>query len=161
MIAAARALPQLEVCIAGDGPLRQRLEDLARDCPNVRFLGWLRRDELIGLLDSSSLLLLPSSFETFGSVALEAMARGRPALVTTRAGIHAWPALRDGLFTLDAPEDLPRALGELLALSAGEWRSRSIAARQVAESLNSRTLAHWAALLARHQQARLATTGSR
>jgi glycosyltransferase involved in cell wall biosynthesis len=151
VIAAARALPAIEVCIAGDGPLREQLEEQARDCPNVRFLGWLRRDQLIDLLDSASLLLLPSSFETFGSVALEAMARGRPALVSHRAGIHAWPALRDGLFTLDAPEHLPEALGELTRLSPGDWGKRSADARAVAETLNRRTLDHWTSLLARHQ----------
>lgn len=155
VIMAARALPELEFCIAGDGPLRARLEAMAADCTNVRFTGWLRRAQLIDLLDDASLLLLPSSFETFGSVALEAMARGRPALVSERAGIHAWPALRDGLFTLEAPEHLPEVLRDLTRLSEQEWARRSTQARNVAETLNSRTLDHWTSLITRHQDLRL------
>jgi glycosyltransferase involved in cell wall biosynthesis len=152
VIEAARQQPDIEVLIAGDGPLRHKLEELARDCPNVRFLGWLARTELIDAIDSASLLLLPSAFETFGSVALEAMARGRPALVSTRAGIHAWPALRKGLFALENPTDLADVLGELRALSPDAWRDRAAAAREVAESLNAATLDHWTSLLTRHQQ---------
>ena len=152
VIAAARALPELEFCIAGDGPLKETLQAQAHGCPNVRFLGWLQRDQLIELLDRSSLLLLPSTFETFGSVALEAMARGRPALVSSRAGIHAWPKLRDGLFTLHTPEELPERLRALTGLPTAEWERRSLAARSLAEELNTGTLDHWTDLLVRHQQ---------
>jgi len=153
VLAAARAQPDIEFLIAGDGPLRESLEQEAQDCPNVRFLGWQSRTELLGLFDDVSLLLLPSAFETFGSVALEAMARGRPALVTRSAGIHAWPALRAGLFTLETPEDLPQVLDGLRELSAADWERRSLAARSVAQALNARTLDHWAELLRHHSQA--------
>ncbi|MEM1190745.1 MAG: glycosyltransferase [Pseudomonadota bacterium] len=154
ILAAAKSLPDIEFVIAGDGPLRTRLESEAAGCENVRFTGWLRRHDLIDLLDSASLLLLPSAFETFGSVALEAMARGRPALVSVRAGIHAWPALRDGLFSLDEPGHLSEALARLATLNESEWISRSRAARRVAETLNERTMDHWQELLGRHAAAR-------
>ncbi len=153
ILAAARTLPDIEFVIAGDGPLRQHLEEEASGAHNVRFTGWLQRCELIDLIDSASLLLLPSAFETFGSVALEAMARGRPALVSVRAGIHTWPALRDGLFALDEPQHLGDALRELTALDDSEWASRSRAARRVAETLNERTMDHWQELLGRHAKA--------
>lgn len=153
VIAAALAIPDVEFCIAGDGPLKEALRARASGCSNVRFLGWLQRDQLIDLLDRSSLLLLPSTFETFGSVALEAMARGRPALVSSRAGIHAWPKLRDGLFTLNTPENLPETLQSLGELPPAEWERRSTSARSLAEELNTGTLDHWTELLVRHQQA--------
>ncbi|MEO1079156.1 MAG: glycosyltransferase [Pseudomonadota bacterium] len=154
ILAAAKSLPEIEFVIAGDGPLKRRLEAEAAGCHNVRFTGWLPRCDLIDLIDSASLLLLPSAFETFGSVALEAMARGRPALVSVRAGIHAWPALRDGLFALDKPEHLGESLAGLANLDEAEWASRSRAARRVAETLNARTLDHWQELLGRHAKAR-------
>ena len=159
VIAAARALPDVEFVIAGDGPLRAELAALAKDRPNVRFVGWLDRGSLIELIDSASLLLLPSAFETFGSVALEAMARGRPPLVSVTAGIHTWPDLRDGLFALEAPQDLPARLGELAALSPEEWRRRSAAARSSAEALHAGTLDHWVRLLDAHRPARLIADG--
>ncbi|MEM9257732.1 MAG: glycosyltransferase [Pseudomonadota bacterium] len=155
VIAAARSLPGIEFLIAGEGPLSEQLEEQASGCANVRFLGWLTREQLTELLDSCSLLLLPSSFETFGSVALEAMARGRPALVSTRTGIHTWPGLRDGLFTLDSPDHLPETLKQLTELPESEWKRRSKAARILAENLNRRTLDHWLSMLERHQAAHL------
>jgi glycosyltransferase involved in cell wall biosynthesis len=159
IIEAARELPDIEFVIAGDGPLRESLQRDAADCANVRFLGWLQRSSLIDLIDSASLLLLPSAFETFGSVALEAMARGRPALVSTRAGIHAWPSLHEGLFAIDDPRRLGAKLRELRGLGDDEWVARSRAARRVAANLNERTLVHWQELLLRHRPALTGATG--
>jgi glycosyltransferase involved in cell wall biosynthesis len=153
IIAAARKIPELEFVIAGDGPLRERLIGMAAGSPNVRFVGWLSREALIDLMDGVDLLLLPSAFETFGSVALEAMARGRPALVSTTAGIQAWPALRPGLFTLDDPALLAEKLTELRALPGSCWEQKCCDARRVAVELNARTINHWLRLLA-HYQAR-------
>ena len=155
IVHAARALPDIEFVIGGDGPLRTALEHQAGDCANLRFAGWLNRSELIDLIDSASLLLLPSAFETFGSVALEAMARGRPALVSTTTGIHGWPALRDGLFSLESPEELGSTLRNLRTLSEGEWQARSRRARAVATALNDRTIDHWLQLLSHYQRNRL------
>lgn len=149
IIDAARRLPQIEFVIGGDGPLRAQLEQRAQGLDNLRFTGWLSRGELVQLLDSASLLLLPSAFETFGSIALEAMARGRPALVSTSAGIHAWPALRPGLFAIEEPADIGALLAALLELSPGEWQRKSEAARRVALELNGRTTEHWLELLQR------------
>ena len=153
IIAAARVLPDIEFVIGGDGPRRAALKRLAAGCPNVRFTGWLSREALVDLLDSISLLLLPSAFETFGSVALEAMARGRPALVSTQAGIHAWPALQAGLFVVDKPESLAAVLAELQKRSAQYWAEKSNAAHAVANALNRHTIRHWVELLGRYQAA--------
>ncbi|GAB5413741.1 MAG: glycosyltransferase family 1 protein [Congregibacter sp.] len=155
IITAARELPEIEFVIGGDGPLRTRLKGLAAGLRNVKFVGWLNRSALIDLIDRSDLLLLPSAFETFGSVALEAMARGRPALVSTTAGIHAWPALRPGLFSLDDPSTLADQLRELSGLTENEWIDKAHAASDVAMTLNQRTINHWVGLLMHYQAAAL------
>lgn len=147
IIAAARRLPQIDFVIGGDGPLRGVLQAQARGIDNLRFTGWLDRTALVDLLDSASLLLLPSAFETFGSIALEAMARGRPALVSTTAGIHSWPSLRPGLFSVERPEAIGERLEALLELSPESWQEKSEAARRVALQLNQRTIEHWLSLL--------------
>ncbi|MDP5054597.1 MAG: glycosyltransferase [Congregibacter sp.] len=132
IISAARSLPQLEFVICGEGPLRSALEAQASGIANVRFSGWLDRAALVDTLDSSSLLLLPSTFETFGSIALEAMARGRPALVSATAGIHSWPTLRPGLFSMLRPEAVTGQLQTLLELTPEDWQKKSSSAREVA-----------------------------
>ena len=150
IIQAARELPSLEFVIGGDGPLRKSLEESAKDLQNVRFTGWLSREQLIEILDTSSLLLLPSKLETFGSVALEAMARGRPALVSANAGIHDWPQLQGGLFTLEAEQDLTLAIRDLAERPEAIWQQKASICRAAAEELNRQTILQWAEILAKY-----------
>lgn len=140
---AIRARPELEFVLAGDGPLRPELERLAERCGNLRLTGWLGRQALREEMDAADLLVLPSHQETFGTVALEAMARGRPALVAESAGIHHWPELAEALFRFENGQTLSNALRALEALPAEEWRQRSEAARKAAVRLNDDTIDQW------------------
>ena len=150
IIEAAVNFPDIEFVIGGDGPLRRKLEASAESMRNVRCTGWLTREELIDLLDTSSFLLLPSKLETFGSVALEAMSRGRPALVSANAGIHDWPLLQDGLFALMPEDTLTKAIRKLLELPAEEWQRKADICRKAAEQLNRETVLQWANVLAKY-----------
>ena len=147
VIDAARACPDVRFAIAGDGPLRRKLQRQAQDLPNVCFHGWLERHELQALMDESDLLLLPSRLETFGSIALEAMARGRPALVAAGAGIHEWHSLKDGLITLHEGEAIADKIKDLSTQSVQARRARSERARLAAERLNRDTIGEWADLI--------------
>lgn len=154
IIIAARHFPKINFVIGGDGPLRKKLENEAAGVSNIRFTGWLSRNALSELLNESSLLLLPSKLETFGSVALEAMARGRPALVSANAGIHDWPLLKEGLFKLEPDESLTEALSRIIKLSAEVWQTKAYAARRAAEQLNEETIRQWVEVLARALRAK-------
>jgi len=147
IIEAARALPGVEFVIGGEGPLRPALEAQARGLHNLRFTGWLDRSALIDLIDSASVLLLPSRFETFGSIALEAMARGRPALVSTAAGIHDWPSLQAGLLPFTPGESLADRLRSLQAYGPGRWEQLERRCRTAAVALNEATIDGWHELL--------------
>ncbi len=153
IITAVEALPELEFVMAGEGPLRGELEATAARCPNLRLTGWLGREDLCREMDAANLLILPSHMETFGTVALEAMARGRPALVAESAGIHHWPALREALFTLPGDQPLAAALEELAQLDPEQWRFRASAARRAAESLNRATIEEWLDFIERYARA--------
>lgn len=150
VIEAARALPSLEFVIAGDGPLRKRLEAQASDLKNVQMPGWLAREALLEEMDRADLLVLPSKLETFGTVALEAMSRGRPALVAESAGIHDWSGLAEGIFCLKSGQGLSDALRELDKLAPHHWERKSAAARAAALRLNTETVDQWLGLLTRH-----------
>ncbi|MEO0510867.1 MAG: glycosyltransferase [Verrucomicrobiota bacterium] len=150
IIDAARKLPAIQFLIGGDGPLRRKLEESAQGLKNVTFSGWLTREELISLIDQSSLLLLPSKIETFGSVALEAMSRGRPALVSSNAGIHDWPQLKEGLFAYDQEQPLVDTIREILTLPAATWREKAKAARAAAVRLNNQTIQQWVEILGKY-----------
>ena len=152
IVEAAALIPEIEFSIGGDGPLRGALEATAEGLGNVRFTGWLTREKLIELIDASSLLLLPSKIETFGSVALEAMARGRPALVSSNAGIHDWSLLREGLIAYDQERPLVEAIREVLNLPAETLQAKSTAARSAAETLNRQTIDQWVEVLRKYAQ---------
>ncbi|MHA2070262.1 MAG: glycosyltransferase family 4 protein [Candidatus Thorarchaeota archaeon] len=72
--------------ICGTGPMRADVERFADSRPNVHYLGYVPDDELVQLYKNASLFLMPSRRETFGLVAMEAMASGTPVVVTDIPG---------------------------------------------------------------------------
>lgn len=103
-IEALTNLPGHYLWIAGDGELEATLKSLAVDlgvAERCRFLGW--RDDRGALLRACDICLLPSRYEPFGTVMIEAWAADRPLIAAAAAG----PArvLRDGVDGLLTPID--------------------------------------------------------
>ncbi|MFJ2927824.1 glycosyltransferase [Streptomyces massasporeus] len=75
--------------VAGDGPLRSRLEQRARESGlPVTFLGHVSDRGLLGTLQASAdLALAPGPAETFGLAALEAMACGTPVVASASSAL--------------------------------------------------------------------------
>lgn len=147
VIEAARVHRDIVFSIAGDGPEQRSLARAAKAYRNLRLLGWLDRQALRAEVDHHDVLLLPSHFESFGTIALEAMARERLVVVSAGCGITQWPELRPGL-TLIAPEhSAANALTELRAQTPAQRRERARSAATVADALNQRCVAHWCELL--------------
>jgi glycosyltransferase involved in cell wall biosynthesis len=109
--------------IAGDGPERGALEQLARELAlgdRVRFLG-ARRD-VPDLLAACDVFVLPSRHEGLGVAALEAMAAGRAVVASGVGGLaEAVAHERTGLLV---PPDDPPALAGALARLLGDARLR-------------------------------------
>jgi glycosyltransferase involved in cell wall biosynthesis len=118
------ALPQaqaafenpLRVTFAGDGPARAGWERHAAEITgthpgiSVQFTGWLQRPEVIGLLDTADLLVVPSVWpEPYGLVGPEAARRGVPGVAFDTGGIKEW--LVEGVNGCLAPGTRPDAAG--------------------------------------------------
>jgi glycosyltransferase involved in cell wall biosynthesis len=79
-------IPEAELWIAGDGDLRNDIEQLVAELglgEKVRFLGQVTDETKQELLLQCRCLVMPSRGEGFGLVYLEAMRVGRPCLVST------------------------------------------------------------------------------
>jgi len=113
LLHAMQALPGCYAWLAGDGPLRSELESLAARlgvAERVRFLGW--RTDRGALLRAADICVLPSRYEPFGTVILEAWAAGTPLVACRSAGPAAH--VRDGVDGLLTPIDDSGALASAI-----------------------------------------------
>jgi glycosyltransferase involved in cell wall biosynthesis len=80
---AAKTLPNLRVVVVGKGPAQQQLK---KEIPNAIFEGWVQQDKLSLMYSSADLLVLPSRFDTFAMVVLEALSCGLPVIAYNTKG---------------------------------------------------------------------------
>lgn len=111
---AAEQLPELQFRIAGDGPIRPWVKEQAARLANLKYIGWVRRERILPLIDSADILVLPSTIESFGTIALEGLARGRLVVVSAQCGILSWEALNRSLFQIRDGEALSDTLKRVL-----------------------------------------------
>ena len=147
VVDAARSLPNIQFTIAGEGPLKNDINRQAADIPNLRTLGWVSRRELLAAMDTADMLVLPSTVESFGTVALEAMARQRLALVSKRCGIVDWPNLAEHIFQIEDGENVTAAIQRIAALEPRNRQAAAAAGRDAALNLNHNSIVHWVNML--------------
>ena len=142
-----RRCPGVGLIVAGDGTYRPPLEARAKELgieDLVRFVGFVDEVRLRSLYRSVDLAIVPSLYEPFGLVALEAMASETPVVVADTGGLrefvdHEVSGLRfqpgDPLALADAATRVLRdpALGERLAREArsalearGSWTTAAV-----------------------------------
>jgi glycogen(starch) synthase len=145
--------------VAGSGTHEQQLREQATKLgldSHGTFLGWIGDDVLHSLYRIADLTVVPSIYEPFGLVALEAMACGCPCLVADTGGLReVVPHEEVGLrFRSRDPESLARVAARVLT---DEGLGRSIVAEaheHVREfdwaDVAERTLDVYEELVARH-----------
>lgn len=120
--------PDLELVMAGDGPLRARLQRQARGLP-VRFPGRVAEPDKPALFASSDIFCSPAlGPESFGIVLLEAMAAGVPAVGAANPGYRT--VLGGWGEELLVPPGCPRSLAERLEQLLAEPERRQRLGRQ-------------------------------
>lgn len=115
VINALAYLPDTELVIAGDGPERRRLEQLANERglnERVHFLGVIEHERLADLYSSADLLVLASSREGWPNVLLEALACGTPVVATRNWGTPEIISSPDAGCLVE--QQTPRALAEAI-----------------------------------------------
>ncbi len=76
----------IRLALVGDGPSHEKLKQHFAGTPTV-LPGYLRGEELVTAYRSADAFLFPSTTETFGLVALEAMACGLPVIAARTGGV--------------------------------------------------------------------------
>jgi glycogen(starch) synthase len=140
--------PGLRVVIAGDGPYRCELQSEAhrlRLDRAVSFTGFLTDAELPAVLGATDATVVPSLYEPFGMVALEAAAAGAPLAVAATGGLAeiVEPGVTGVTFPHSDPHALADAVDVLLADEVSARRMAREARAMVAERYS------WAAIAAR------------
>lgn len=112
-----RTYPDIKCMVVGDGPERSRLEGLCIELEltaTVEFAGFMEGyNELIGIMKSSEVLVLPSEREGFGMVVVEANACGTPVVVVDYPMNAAKDLVnegRNGYISKPDPEDLAQTI---------------------------------------------------
>ncbi|WP_274917306.1 glycosyltransferase [Streptomyces sp. WZ-12] len=136
--------------VAGEGPLRARLEGRARAARQpVAFLGHLADPARLAALQASAdVVLAPGPAETFGLAALEALACGTPVVASAASALAGLVA--DGGET--ALDDGPSFADAVQRVLARPESARRTAARRCAENYGWRPAV--AAFLAAHDAPR-------
>ncbi len=122
---ALRALADMpedvRLLVVGDGPERPSLERLAAElglAGRVAWHGAVEHGELPGLLSQMAVVVVPSRRDALGLVAVEALACGRPVVVSAVGGLASVP-------NPDCGESVPPADPAAFAEAAERWLARA------------------------------------
>lgn len=109
--------------VNGDG-------DFMRDMPgNVEFVGWQSPEEIAGHLAVCDVVAMPSRWEGFGLVAVEAMRAGRPVIASAVGGLQS--IVVDGETGFVVPTENSAALARaLVARDAAGWAAMGLAGHE-------------------------------
>ena len=110
--------------------LQQLCDDLAMG-QTVVFLGKRAQDTLPYYYSAADVLVMPSFYESFGMVALEAMACGTPVIASQVGGLAF--LVRDGETGFTVPEGDPAALCDKLTLLLNDHALRAHMGQRAAE----------------------------
>jgi glycogen(starch) synthase len=155
------AHPGIRVVIAGRGGYLEELRQLAVQCgvaDTVQFPGFVPDEDLRAMLHRAAAAVIPSLYEPFGIVALEALAAGAP-LIAARSGGLAEVLDGTGAARLFPPGDagaLAGSLRQLLNDPAGAMKQQAtghglIAARYTWDAIAAATLPIYAQAYARRR----------
>ena len=152
LIRALPALPRVHAVIAGEGPERAALSELARRegvADRLHLPGW--RSDTAALLAAADLLVCPSRHEPLGNVVIEAWSARRPVVAAAADGPR--ELIADGSDGLLVPMEDPAALANaIVSLLEDPARSMALAEagrlRYEAEYAEAPVVARWRQFLA-------------
>lgn len=119
--ASSHSAPNLVIAGPLDSDYAKEMQQLAaglmpRSGPRIHFAGMLRGDEKWGAIHGCEAFVLPSHQENFGIAVVEALACGKPVLISDRVNI--WSEIKEDGAGIINPDDLPGTKQALLQWTA-------------------------------------------
>jgi glycosyltransferase involved in cell wall biosynthesis len=103
-LSAALLMPNTDVVVVGDGPLREPLQSAF---PGARFLGQLPRDVCLTWIAAADVLITASRYEGAPTVVREARSLGIPVVSVPVADVSAWAERDPELFVVSGHDRKP------------------------------------------------------
>lgn len=105
----------LHLTIIGDNVVGDSQIIEKKNTDSITFLGWMERVKLASYYKNCDVVIMPSRWEAFGLVAVEAMKYGKPVIVSDRGALK--EIIKDHVngyvFNFDKPESLQQILCNL------------------------------------------------
>ena len=125
-----KLIPHIKLVIAGTGPAENELRAAFSE---AIFLGWIDHKDLPGIYSSADLLILPSKFDTFSCVVLEALSCGLPVIAYKTKGPK--DIIIDGIngYLVNSNQDFVRKMNEYFSGDAQQTTFRANALTRAKE----------------------------
>jgi glycosyltransferase involved in cell wall biosynthesis len=130
------SVPGVRLTMIGGGPSHEQLKRHFRGTPTT-FPGFMRGQELVDAYRAADVFLFPSTTETFGLVALEAMACRVPVIAANTGGVL--DIIRDGENGLLFNPERPAEIGRLVRLLKDQPAARETLAERGLQHARSRS----------------------
>jgi glycosyltransferase involved in cell wall biosynthesis len=132
--------------IAGSGPLLPIIKKLEKTNSNVKYIGFIENGRKLEALEECHILVMPSFYESFGLVWLEAQASGLPVIASNIPPLNDLVDMKGGdLFEVGNPTALAQKIMKYYVI----WRDHfddfvkaSLAARKNAEKYDIRKISY-------------------
>ncbi|MEP2770518.1 MAG: glycosyltransferase family 4 protein [Fulvivirga sp.] len=124
----SKAYADYKLQIIGDGPLRPYLEaEINLDNDKIMLETWKSYEELPNYYAKAKYFILPSTFEPWGLVVNEAMAAGRPVLLSEQCGCLPDFLSQEFGFVFDPNnvEDITNSINDALSLTTSDYKLQS------------------------------------
>lgn len=135
----------VRVYIGGEGVMEAELKQLAQGLNNVEFVG--RVDDVPGFLQDCDAVVIPSRWEPWGNVCLEAKAAGKAAIASDVDGLTEQMTGCGLLVPPNDPEKLAQAIVDLVELPASQLEIWGKNGRRLVSGDNGQYIERWQVLL--------------
>lgn len=147
LLKALKLIPNtpVQLYLGGEGVMEAQLKQLAQELDNVEFVG--RVDDVPSFLQNCDVVVIPSRWEPWGNVCLEAKAAGKSAIASDVDGLTEQMPGCGLLVPPNDPEKLAQAIVDIVQLPPSQLAAWGNNGRNLVTGDNGQYIERWQTLL--------------